>query len=59
MNDQERHNRAVMLRRVRAVWLVGVLEESLHGGRIAHEVSRAAISPAAVYDCLLYTSRCV
>ena len=34
MNDQERHNRAVMLRRVRAVWLVGVLEESLHGGEI-------------------------
>jgi hypothetical protein len=34
MNDQERHNRAVMLRRVRTVWLEGVLEESLHGGEI-------------------------
>ena len=34
MNDQERHNRAVMLRRVRSVWLEGVLEESLHGGEI-------------------------
>ena len=34
MNDQERHNRSVMLRRVRSVWLEGVLEESLHGGEI-------------------------
>jgi len=34
MNEQERHNRAVMLRRVRSVWLEGVLEESLHGGEI-------------------------
>ncbi len=34
MNEQERHNRAVMLRRVRTVWLEGVLEESLHGGEI-------------------------
>ena len=34
MNEQERHNRAVMLRRVRSVWLEGVLEESLHGGQI-------------------------
>ena len=34
MNEQERHNRAVMLRRVRDVWLEGVLEESLHGGEI-------------------------
>ena len=32
MNEQERHNRTVMLRRVRSVWLEGVLEESLHGG---------------------------
>lgn len=34
MNDQERHNRTVMLRRIRTVWLEGVLEESLHGGEI-------------------------
>lgn len=34
MNEQERHNRAVMMRRVRDVWLEGVLEESLHGGEI-------------------------
>ena len=34
MNDQERHNRTVMLRRVKTVWLDGVLEESLHGGEI-------------------------
>ena len=34
MNEQERHNRSVMLRRVRTVWLEGVLEESLHGGEI-------------------------
>lgn len=34
MNEQERHNRNVMLRRVRSVWLQGVLEESLHGGDI-------------------------
>lgn len=34
MNEQERHNRAVMLRRVRTVWLEGVLEESLHGGEV-------------------------
>lgn len=34
MNEQERHNRTVMLRRVRDVWLEGVLEESLHGGEI-------------------------
>jgi hypothetical protein len=34
MNDQNRHNRSVMLRRVRTVWLESVLEESLHGGEI-------------------------
>ncbi|MCZ2113305.1 MAG: NACHT domain-containing protein [Anaerolineae bacterium] len=34
MNEQEYHNRTVMLRRVRTVWLEGVLEESLHGGEI-------------------------
>lgn len=34
MNDQERHNRHVMLRRVRSVWLQDVLEKSLHGGEI-------------------------
>ena len=34
MDEQERQNRAVMLGRVRSVWLAGVLEESLHGGEI-------------------------
>ena len=34
MDEQERQNRAVMLGRVRSVWLEGVLEESLHGGEI-------------------------
>ncbi len=34
MNEQERQNRAVMLERVKTVWLQGVLEESLHGGEI-------------------------
>ena len=34
MDEQERQNRAVMLERVRSVWLAGVLEESLHGGEI-------------------------
>ena len=34
MDEQERQNRALMLGRVRSVWLAGVLEESLHGGEI-------------------------
>ncbi|MCA9923395.1 MAG: NACHT domain-containing protein, partial [Anaerolineales bacterium] len=34
MNDQDRHNRAVMLQRVKTYWLVGVLQESLHGAEI-------------------------
>lgn len=34
MDEQERQNRAVMLERVKTVWLQGVLEESLHGGEI-------------------------
>ncbi len=34
MDEQERQNRAMMLERVRSVWLAGVLEESLHGGEI-------------------------
>ena len=34
MDEQERQNRAVMLGRVRSVWLAGVLEGSLHGGEI-------------------------
>ncbi len=34
MDEQERQNRAIMLERVRSVWLAGVLEESLHGGEI-------------------------
>ena len=34
MNDVDRHNRAVMLNRVKTYWLKGVLEESLHGGEL-------------------------
>ncbi|MDX1413864.1 MAG: NACHT domain-containing protein [Candidatus Promineifilaceae bacterium] len=34
MNEVEKHNRAVMLNRVRTYWLKGVLEESLHGGEL-------------------------
>lgn len=64
MNDQERHNRNVMLRRVRSVWLQDVLEKSLHGGEIidlgfAYRPSALAESglpawqQAAEYDYLL------
>lgn len=34
MNDQDHHNRTVMLQRVKTYWLVGVLQESLHGAEI-------------------------
>ncbi len=34
MNERERHNRNVMLQRVKTYWLVGVLQESLHGAEI-------------------------
>lgn len=34
MNDQDRHNRRVMLQRIKTYWLVGVLQESLHGAEI-------------------------
>lgn len=64
MNEQDRHNRLVMLRRVRSVWLENVLEESLHGGDIidlgfAYRPSALANSElptwqqAAEYDYLL------
>jgi hypothetical protein len=64
MNEQERHNRNVMLRRVRTVWLQDVLEKSLHGGEIidlgfAYRPSALADSgvpawqQAAEYDYLL------
>lgn len=64
MNDQDRHNRLVMLRRVRTVWLESVLEESLHGGDIidlgfAHRPSALANSglpswqQSVEYDYLL------
>ncbi|MEZ4518588.1 MAG: hypothetical protein R3C44_17795 [Chloroflexota bacterium] len=64
MNEQERHNRNVMLRRVRSVWLQDVLEKSLHGGEIidlgfAYRPSALAGSElpawqqAAEYDYLL------
>lgn len=49
MNEVEKHNRAVMLNRVRTYWLKGVLEESLHGGELidlslAHRPSALAHS---------------
>ena len=34
MDVQERHNRNVMLQRVKIFWLKGVLEESLHGAEL-------------------------
>ncbi len=34
LNDIDRHNRTVMLNRVKTYWLKGVLEESLHGGEM-------------------------
>ncbi len=34
MDVQERHNRHVMLQRVKIFWLKGVLEESLHGAEL-------------------------
>ena len=34
MEDQNNHNRQVMLQRVKTYWLVGVLQESLHGAEL-------------------------
>ncbi|KAA3661459.1 MAG: NACHT domain-containing protein [Chloroflexi bacterium] len=34
MNERDRHNRSVMLQRIKTYWLVGVLQESLHGAEI-------------------------
>ena len=34
MEDQTNHNRQVMLQRVKTYWLVGVLQESLHGAEL-------------------------
>lgn len=34
MNERDQHNRRVMLQRVKDYWLVGVLQESLHGAEI-------------------------
>ena len=34
MDERERHNRTIMLQRVKTFWLVGVLQESLHGAEI-------------------------
>jgi hypothetical protein len=34
MDAQDRHNRQVMLQRVKLLWLKGVLEESLHGAEL-------------------------
>lgn len=34
MDERERHNRNIMLQRVKSFWLVGVLQESLHGAEI-------------------------
>lgn len=34
MEEQDQHNRSVMLQRVKTYWLVGVLQESLHGAEL-------------------------
>ncbi|NCF65961.1 MAG: NACHT domain-containing protein [Chloroflexi bacterium] len=48
LNDIERHNRTVMLNRVKNYWLKGVLEESLHGGELI-DLS-LAYRPSALAD---------
>lgn len=48
MNEQDRHNRRVMLQRVKTYWLVGVLQESLHGAEII-DLSMA-YRPSAVHN---------
>jgi hypothetical protein len=50
MNEVERHNRGVMLNRVKTYWLKGVLEESLHGGELI-DLS-LAYRPSALADSL-------
>ena len=34
LSEQERHNRRVMIQRIKSYWLKGVLEESLHGAEL-------------------------
>ncbi|VAW43305.1 hypothetical protein MNBD_CHLOROFLEXI01-3659, partial [hydrothermal vent metagenome] len=34
MEEKDQHNRSVMLQRVKTYWLVGVLQESLHGAEL-------------------------
>jgi hypothetical protein len=46
MDAQDRHNRYVMLQRVKLLWLKGVLEESLHGAELLD--LNMAIRPNAV-----------
>ncbi len=48
MDAQERHNRRVMIQRVKLLWLKGVLEESLHGAELI-DLNMAA-RPNAVAD---------
>ncbi len=48
MNEVEKHNRTVMLNRVKTYWLKGVLEESLHGGELI-DLS-LAYRPSALAD---------
>ncbi len=48
MDAQERHNRHVMIQRVKLLWLKGVLEESLHGAELI-DLNMAA-RPNAVAD---------
>ena len=50
MNEVEKHNRVVMLNRVKTYWLKGVLEESLHGGELI-DLS-LAYRPSALADSL-------
>ncbi len=50
MNEVDKHNRAVMLNRVKTYWLKGVLEESLHGGELI-DLS-LAYRPSALADSI-------
>jgi predicted NACHT family NTPase len=53
MNERERHNRRVMLQRVKTYWLVGVLQESLHGAELidlAMAYRTSAVASARIPD---------
>jgi hypothetical protein len=58
MTEQERHNRRVMIQRIKSYWLKGVLEESLHGAELIDlsmsdfpgALANGQHSPDAEYD---------